>query len=385
MSRYVKILVPDDFDADVIDIPQSETLVYNAPVFQPQYTPVLDHGFVGLVDFMGDDMAVVNAARVSYGKGTNKTRSDQGLIRYLMRHLHTTPFEMVNFKFHVKAPIFVFRQWHRHRTFSINEYSARYSEMSDEMYHPDLGHLAPQSSSNRQGRSGDLLTEDEYNAVMSAVDHIYDQSFQTYKHILGADAEGNVTPPPDAIEARLQWCREAALEGARRAREDALEGGRENPFPTEESVEEHIRLYMQQNGVAHLTEDFPGIARELARMVLPVATYSQMYWSGNMHNLFHFLNLRCDPHAQYEIRVFADAILDLIEPFAPWSVQAFKDYLKDATRLSRMETEVVRKLMAMLDNALSMDLRDVIEAELKEEGCSNREIGEFVSRFVPSE
>lgn len=366
MSKYVKIQVPDDFDQENVG---------EFPVFAPQYTNVLDYGFVGLVDFMGDDSSIVNAARVSYGKGTTKVSSDKGLIRYLMRHLHTTPFEMCNFKFHVKAPIFVFRQWHRHRTFSINEYSARYSVLDGEMYHPELGNLKPQSTTNRQGRSDDSLTDDEYNAVMSAVEHIFEESYQTYLHLLGPNENGDLTPPPDAIRRRIEWCKEAAIVAVTEARRRALDSGNPDPYPTEESVTTLIQDYLKQNGVASLTEDFPGVARELARMVLPVATYSQMYWSGNLHNLFHFLNLRCDPHAQYEIRVFADAILALIEPHVPWAVEAFRDYLLNGARLSGMEVEVLRGLMINHD-------KDSITRAMSAKGCSNREITEFLNKFM---
>ncbi len=377
MSKYIKIEVPDDFEVSghrLLDF-QQDCPEGNIPIkeWEPQYTEVLDHGFVGLVDFYGDDAAIVNAARVSYGKGTTKTRSDRGLIRYLMRHLHTTPFEMVDFKFHVKAPIFVFRQWHRHRTFSINEYSARYSILDGQMYQPDHEHLAPQSTSNRQGRSDGLLTDDEYTVIMEAVDHIYEQSYQTYRWSLGPDEDGNRTPPPENIQSRIDWCKEAAVQAVRESRRRAIEGELPNPYPTEESLEGAILEYMKHNGVHELGEDFPGVARELARMVLPVATYSQMYWKGNLHNLFHFLNLRCDSHAQYEIRVYADAILNLIRPYVPWAVEAFEDYLLHASRLSRMETKLFQELQ--------LPRKHIIERILKEKGCSKREIDDFVAKF----
>jgi len=258
---------------------------------------------------------------------------------------------------------------------SINEYSARYSVLDGEMYHPDLGHLAPQSTSNRQGRSGDVLTEQEYNAVMAAVDEVFDTSYQTYLHLLGPNENGDLTPPPDGVRRRIEWCKEAAVVAVREARKRAADAGNVDPYPTEESVSEAITAYLEQNGVSELAGDFPGIARELARMVLPVATYSQMYWSGNLHNLFHFLKLRCDPHAQYEIRVFADAILELIEPHVPWATEAFRDYLLEGSQLSRMEYEVVRDLLRGLD-------KDPISKELKDKGCSQREITEFLNKFM---
>ncbi len=379
MSKYIKIEVPDDFEVNhhrLTDF-QKDGPESNVPVkeWTPQYTEVLDHGFVGLVDFYGDDAAIVNAARVSYGKGTTKTRSDRGLIRYLMRHLHTTPFEMVDFKFHVKAPIFVFRQWHRHRTFSINEYSARYSVLDGEMYQPRHEHLAPQSTVNRQGRSDGLLTDDEYTVIMEGVEHIYEQSYQTYRWSLGPDEDGNRTPPPENIQRRIDWCKEAAAQAVRESRRRATEGELPNPYPTVESLENAILEYMAHNGVHELGEDFPGVARELARMVLPVATYSQMYWKGNLHNLFHFLNLRCDSHAQYEIRIYAEAILNLIRPHVPWAVEAFEDYLQHASRLSRMENETVREL-------LQLPSEPIVIRIMKEKGCSKREIDDFIAKFT---
>jgi len=349
--KFVKVSVPDDFEPSpelrLVDYQQDgPNNSIPANIWQPEYVNVLNHGFVGLVDFYGDDTAVVNAARVSYGVGTTKTRGDRGLIRYLMRHLHTTPFEMVDFKFHIKAPIFVFRQWHRHRTFSINEYSARYSEMKDEMYEPDIGHLAPQSSTNRQGRVNDMLSENDYIAVMAVVQECFETSFQGYKHLLGPTAAGTTPPATDGVLSRLQWCQDAAAAAVSVSRKRAIESDLPNPYPTEESLQGAIEDYLNQNGVSAISDVFPGVARELARMVLPVATYSEMYWKGNMHNLFHFLNLRCDSHAQYEIRVYAQTILELIRPHAEWSVEAFEDYLHHASRLSRMETEVVRELLS---------------------------------------
>ena len=317
----------------------------------------------------------MNAARVSYGVGTKKTRSDRGLIRYLMRHLHTTPFEMCDFKFHVKAPIFVFRQWHRHRTFSINEYSARYSEMKDEMYEPTIGNMAPQSSTNRQGRDATILSDTDYIAIMAVVEECFSTSYQGYKHLLGPTEAGTVPPATDGVLRRLQWCQDAAVTAVKESRRRAIESEHPDPYPTEKSLEEAIQAYLDQNGVAQISTDFPGIARELARMVLPVATYSEMYWKGNMHNLFHFLNLRCDSHAQYEIRVYADAILELIRPYVPWAVEAFEDYLQHASRLSRMETEVVQELLQLPSDF-------IVERIMKEKGCSKREIDEFIAKFA---
>lgn len=383
--KHIKVAVPDDFEPSsdelrLVDY-QKDGAESSVPVrvWEPEYINVLNHGFVGLVDFYGDDSAVVNAARVSYGQGTKKTRGDRGLIRYLMRHLHTTPFEMVDFKFHIKAPIFVFRQWHRHRTFSINEYSARYSEMKDEMYEPNIGHLAPQSTTNKQGREDNLLSENDYIAVMNVVQECFETAFQGYKHLLGPTEAGTVPPATDGVLRRIQWCQDAAVTAVNEARRRAIESDHDDPYPTEESVSEAIQSYFDQNGVTEISDDFPGIARELARMVLPVATYSEMYWKGNMHNLFHFLNLRCDSHAQYEIRVYAEAILELIRPHAEWSVEAFEDYLLGATRLSRMETELLRELISPMQHS---QFFENIPEKLKAKGASEREITEFISRFT---
>lgn len=385
--KYIKIAVPEDYDASgnlrLVDYQKDGSQgSVSAKLVEPEYVNVLNHGFVGLVDFMGDDAAVINAARVSYGTGTSKTRSDRGLIRYLMRHLHTTPFEMVDFKFHVKAPIFVFRQWHRHRTFSINEYSARYSEMKDEMYEPTIENLAPQSSTNKQGREDNMLSDNDYSEIMSVVTECFETSFQGYKHLLGPNEQGIVPNATDGVLRRQQWCQEAAVAAVKESRKRAIESDRDDPYPTEESLSEAIQEYLDHNGVSYISEEFPGVARELARMVLPVATYSEMYWKGNMHNLFHFLNLRCDSHAQYEIRVYAEAILELIRPHAEWSVEAFEDYLHNATRLSRMETEVVRVLLEpRFTKTDDSPNSEIVRTLMEKQGCNEREITEFMARF----
>jgi len=383
--KQLKVLVPDNYEGNICTIDDDafgETSYDLAPVVEPEYRKILDYGFVGLVDYMGDDMSIVNAARVSYGKGTKKVNTDEGLVRYLMRHLHTTPFEMVEFKWHIKAPIFVFRQWHRHRTFSINEYSARYSVLDGEMYMATQENMKPQSSNNRQGRSADILNEEEYTAVCSVVDHIFEESYQAYKYLLGPNEEtGTMPPAPDAIQQRITWCQDAALKGVREARKLALENETENPYPTEESVEGLIRGYYAQNGVAVLDDDFPGLARELARKVLPVATYSQMYWKGNLHNLFHFLNLRCDPHAQHEIKVYADAMLEMIEPIVPWAVRAFRDYRLEALNMSRMEIEAIKNIFTR-QVANGIDVVSELDMLMSDMGCSKREIREFVSKII---
>jgi thymidylate synthase (FAD) len=255
------------------------------------FTPieVLDHGFVRVIDYMGDDGAVVQAARVSYGKGTRRTSEDRGLIRYLMRHRHTTPFEMCEIKYHVKLPIFVARQWIRHRTANVNEYSARYSILDKEFYIPAPDQLAAQSSSNRQGR-GDVLEGAEAARVLDMLREDAEQTYTHYEEMLNEDADGNARDPSRS-----------------------------------------------------------GLARELARMNLTLNTYTQWYWKCDLHNLLHFLSLRADAHAQYEIRVYADAMLKTVEAWMPLTFEAFRDYRMGGVHLSAAGLEVVKQLIAGQD------------------------------------
>ncbi|HEY4173311.1 MAG TPA: FAD-dependent thymidylate synthase [Rhodopila sp.] len=257
-------------------VPALEALLHQAH-------PILDHGFVRVIDYMGDDSAIVQAARVSYGRGTKRVQEDAGLIRYLMRHRHTTPFEMCEIKFHVKLPIFVARQWIRHRTASVNEYSARYSILDKEFYIPSPEHLAAQSTTNRQGR-GDILDGDEAAEVL---------------HLLRTDAERTYT--------------NYAL---------MLNEG-ETPDPARR-----------------------GLARELARMNLTLNTYTQWYWKTNLHNLFHFLSLRADAHAQYEIRVYADEMMRMTEAWVPIAAAAFRDYRLGAVTLSAQMVTVLKRMLS---------------------------------------
>ena len=229
----------------------------------PDYTPLLNLGFVGLIDSMGNDSSIVQAARVSYGDGTKTVSEDRGLIRYLIRHLHTTPLEMVTLKFHAKMPIFVARQWIRHRTASVNEYSGRYSVMVDEFYVPELEHILPQSKTNNQGRSGEMSLEDKQTGQQCIIDS-NKNCYERYQELLGN---------PDIEHS---W-----------------------------------------------SDDFEGLSREMARGVLSVNNYTEWYWQINLHNLFHFLNLRMDNHAQYEIRVFANAMYELIKPIVPIALEEF--------------------------------------------------------------
>lgn len=231
----------------------------------------LDKGFVRLVDSMGGDGAIVQAARVSYGKGTSKMSQDRGLIRYLMRHRHTTPFEMVEFKFHCKMPIFVARQWVRHRTANINEYSLRYSEARDEFYYPEPENIQFQSSLNKQGRSGEV--------------------------------------PPELKQKVLDYFKE--------------------------NSERSFALYQELNKA--------GVARELARSLLPVNIYTEWYWKNDLHNLLHFIGLRSDSHAQYEIRVFSDAMAHYVKEKAPFAWEAYQDYVVHGMRFSKIEKGLLEK------------------------------------------
>ncbi len=280
--------------------------------------PCLDHGFVRLVDYMGDDHAVVQAARVSYGTGTRRLREDRGLIRYLLRHRHTTPFEMCEIKFHVKLPIFVARQLIRTRTASVNEYSGRYSVMDREFYVPDAAALGAQSKSNRQGR-------------------------------------GEPVSPARAEEIRGRLRREA--EEAYALYEEML-GGADDAAPTAAEV-----------GAPAGAPPVEGIARELARINLPVSFYTQWYWKIDLHNLLRFIALRADPHAQQEIQVYAQALAELTRRWVPDVYEAFVDYQLEGAALSRMEIAALRALLAGG------------EPDLAGLGMSAREQAEFKERF----
>lgn len=274
----------------------------SAVLNDPNFRPVLNHGFVGLVDKMGDDDAIVRGARVSYGKGTKSVLKDRDLIRYLMRHRHTSPFELVQIKLHVKAPVFVIRQWFRHRTASVNELSARYSEMDDEFYLPAIEMIQPQSQDNKQGRGGEL-SDQSRNGVRWLMEAAYEHGLDTYNTLLG-----------------------------KRDKADFKNGAPiYDPYGSDEN--------------ALLDEEFPGIARELARAVLPVGIYSEFYWSQNLHNLLHFLSLRTHGTAQWEIQQFAEAILDVVRPIAPMAVEAWEDYVRYASHFSKMETALMLKLI----------------------------------------
>jgi thymidylate synthase (FAD) len=260
-------------------VPALEDILY-------EVIPVLDHGFVRVIDYMGDDAAVVQAARVSYGKGTKRVNEDRGLIHYLMRHRHTTPFEMCEIKYHVKLPIFVARQWIRHRTANVNEYSARYSILDNEFYIPAPEHLAAQSTSNRQGR-GEVLGGKEAERVLNLLRDDAERAYRGYVEML------NETERGEAIDAERQ-----------------------------------------------------GLARELARMNLSLNFYTQWYWKTDLHNLLNFLSLRADAHAQYEIRAYAEAMIGTVERWVPMTAEAFRQYRLGGAQLSERGLAVVRRLLA---------------------------------------
>ena len=258
--------------------PELEKILYEA-------VPVLDHGFVRVVDYMGDDSSIVQAARVSYGKGTKKVSTDSGLIKYLMRHRHSTPFEMCEIKYHVKLPIFVARQWIRHRTANVNEYSARYSILDKEFYLPNKENLAAQSANNRQGR-GDLINGTQADNILNMLKKDAEQTYANYELMLNEKYDGTT-----------------------------------------------------------IDENNKGLARELARMNLTLNTYTQWYWKTDLLNLLNFLSLRADSHAQYEIRAYADAMLDTLKKWVPITYDAFIDYRVGGFEVSSKGKKVIQSMI----------------------------------------
>jgi len=258
--------------------PELEKILYEA-------LPVLDHGFVRVVDYMGDDTSIVQAARVSYGKGTKKISNDSGLIKYLMRHRHSTPFEMCEIKYHVKLPIFVARQWIRHRTANVNEYSARYSILDKEFYIPEKEHLAAQSKDNRQGR-GDLINGKQADEILKILKEDAQKNYDDYEKMLNEKYDGTI------IDEKKQ-----------------------------------------------------GLARELARTNLTLNAYTQWYWKTDLLNLLNFLSLRADSHAQYEIRAYADVMIQSLKKWAPITYEAFLDYRVGAMELSAKGKSIVKKMI----------------------------------------
>lgn len=261
----------------------------------------LDYGFVRLVDVMGDDNSIVQAARVSYGAGTKTVNEDRGLIRYLMRHKHTTPFEMVEFKFHIKLPIFIARQWIRHRTANVNEYSGRYSIMKDDFYLPDLDQIRPQSTMNKQGRADEPMETNKAKEIRNSMKKLQDNLYNEYENLLEKD-----------------------------------------------------------------------FARELARINLPLSNYTEWYWKIDLHNLFHFLRLRIDDHAQYEIRVYGEAMAEIVKQIVPLAWEAFNDYSLNSANFSRLELKALKKLI---------DGEKFDEIDFDKIGLKKREINELKSKL----
>ncbi len=278
-QREIDDLTAQSFQTKRPTVPALEDILYKP-------FPVLNHGFVRVVDYMGDDSAIVQAARVSYGRGTKQTSQDKGLINYLMRHRHTSPFEMCEIKLHVKLPIFVARHWVRHRTASINEYSARYSILDREFYFPKFEDMAAQSTENHQGR-GAVLSMDEAQKVFDILKADALKCYDDYEYMLN-----------------------------------------ENPDGTRKD------------------ENRMGLARELARMNLPVSIYTQWYWKTDLHNLFHFLGLRAESHAQKEIRDYANVILDICRKWVPLATEAFEEHALGGTHLSKTGLGVVRRMLS---------------------------------------
>jgi len=261
-----------------VTVPALEEILYEA-------IPLLDHGFIRVIDYMGDDSSIVQAARVSYGKGTKKVSTDSGLIKYLMRHWHSTPFEMCEIKYHVKLPIFIARQWIRHRTANVNEYSARYSILDKEFYLPSPENLAAQSTINRQGR-GNILEGERAKKVLELLKTDAEQTYDNYETMLNERFDGSV---------------------------------------------------IDKNGI--------GLARELARMNLTLNTYTQWYWKTDLLNLMNFLRLRADKHAQYEIRTYAEAMLDTVKKWVPITYEAFMDYRVGGTEISAKGKKIIKRLI----------------------------------------
>jgi len=271
--------------------------------------PILDHGFIRVVDYMGNDTSIVQAARVSYGKGTKKVNTDSGLIKYLMRHWHSTPFEMCEIKYHVKLPIFIARQWIRHRTANVNEYSARYSILDKEFYLPAQENLAAQSKSNRQGR-GEVLKGEKAKKVLNILKKDAEQTYNNYEIMLNERYDGS-----------------------------------------------------------NINENEMGLARELARMNLTLNTYTQWYWKTDLLNLMNFLRLRADNHAQYEIRTYADAMLDTLKKWVPITFEAFMDYRVGGTEVSSKGKIILQKLIKGE------------KVSIEESGLSKREWNELMNSF----
>lgn len=553
--KYIRIAVPDDFNPEnghkiLLDGPEKG----ECPIWQPEYRDVLDKGFIGLVDFMGDDQSIVNAARVSYGTGTRRVSEDRGLIRYLIRNRHLSPVEMMELMWHVKAPIFVFRQWHRHRAAclagdvklsfdlpadvgrssnrlytltvkqlyekfqptcsikrpdrqrnsyfkrdrvrsmmlrscdedslspyhtqivniwesgvkpvlqvefehggvlratgdhrcftnlgwlrltdaisskalfagadrmstgtdqrlsvvfvkpvsvqedgeemtydievlgpyhnflaggvyvhnSINEYSGRYSVMSEDMYMPDIDALKPQSKTNKQGREGELNMNNAC-AVQLQLEHVFKDCAQAYQYLLGTTGV-----PSASLNQRYDFIKQFAIDRIKWLEQSDPAWNPE--LVTEQMVEEKITEIVAANGLSFTDQEFAGpdgtgLSRELARICLPVATYSEMYWKSDLRNTFNFISLRSDPHAQHEIKVYSDLMLEMIEPIAPICVAAFVEYQLKGRQFSSMELAVVRQLYQNKGWHDGSENDQMISEIMSTHGASKREIHEFL-------
>jgi thymidylate synthase (FAD) len=306
------------------------TLVSDIDFARGDYLPYLDKGFVGLRDIMGDDSSIVEAARTSYGSGTKTVNEDRALIRYLMRHQHTSVFEQVEFKFHLKMPIFVMRQHIRHRMANVNEYSGRYSVMTDEFYIPDLDRLQAQSVTNKQG-SGKTLSDTERASILKIIQDVSDHCYEQY-----------------------------------------------------------LTLLNDPQSAAHDAHTRDGLSRELARIILPLNNYTELYWKIDLKNLFHFIKLRADPHAQPEIQDLALAMGHFVKAHCPWAWEAFEDYSQHAIMLSRLEQNLLTDIMQFsntsgLSFAASYDLMYQTVGDKKamytKYGMSKRELTEFETQW----
>ena len=301
-NQEIKDLQSQNNETKRVVAPLLEDILYE-PI------PILDHGFIRVIDYMGNDNSIVQAARVSYGKGTKKVNTDSGLIKYLMRHWHSTPFEMCEIKYHVKLPIFIARQWIRHRTANVNEYSARYSILDKEFYLPDHQNLAAQSATNRQGR-GNVIEGSDAEKVLKLLKDDAERTYNNYEEMLNQRYDGST-----------------------------------------------------------IDENKIGLARELARMNLTLNTYTQWYWKTDLLNLMNFLRLRADHHAQYEIRAYADAMLDTLKRWVPITFEAFIDYRVGGTEVSLKGKKVLESFI------------NGKEISIEESGLSKREWNELMDAF----
>ena len=296
-TQEIKDLQSQSNTTKRVTAPRLEEILYEA-------LPILDHGFIRVIDYMGNDNSIVQAARVSYGKGTKKVNTDSGLIKYLMRHWHSTPFEMCEIKYHVKLPIFIARQWIRHRTANVNEYSARYSILDKEFYLPSKENLAAQSTNNRQGR-GNVISGGQAEEVLSLLKDDAERTYKNYEEMLNERYDGSV-----------------------------------------------------------IDESKTGLARELARMNLTLNTYTQWYWKTDLLNLMNFLRLRADHHAQYEIRAYADVMLNTLKRWVPITYDAFMDYRVGGTEISSKGKDVLKKLIR--GEKISIEETDLSKREWNE-------------------